>query len=232
MINCYDDFIEVLQNSGFSMAGGSADGIFAIIPWDWTSEPPQDTPIRWHTEDPDTDPWEWRMRVLDERTDIAYGKVFFKKSGYITKEWYPYFLAARRGNCSFEEAYLDGAISQYAKRIYDTICEHGTLPLHGIKHLAGFSKEEKSAFDRALTELQMKMYLTICGRQQKLSQMGLEYGWSSTVFCTTETFFGDNSVFETAAEISEDEAYQKIRGQILKLNPAAQDKKIEKFIFG
>ncbi len=53
--------------------------------------------IAWHTEDPETDPWEWRIRVLDEYTDIAYGKLFFRKSGYITKEWYPYFLAVRRG---------------------------------------------------------------------------------------------------------------------------------------
>ena len=31
--------------------------------------------------DPETDPWEWRIRVLDERDDIAYAKLFYKKSG-------------------------------------------------------------------------------------------------------------------------------------------------------
>ena len=97
------------------------------------------------------------MRVLDERDDIAYGKFFFKKSGYITKQWIPYFLAARRDNTLFEEAYEEGLISNYAKRIYNVVAGHEVLPLHEIKQLAGFGKEEKSQFDRALTELQMKL---------------------------------------------------------------------------
>jgi hypothetical protein len=209
MIRGYDDFVAALLDSGFSMGGGSADGIYAIVPWGWNEAPPYETPVRWHTEDPDTDPWEWRMRVLDERSDIAYGKLFFKKSGFITKEWYPYFLAARRGDTTFNDAYNGGAISHFAKRIYDVVAEYGALPLHGIKQMAGFTKEDKSGFDRAITELQMKMYLTMCGRQQKLSQKGEEYGWSSTVFCTTEKFFGE-SVFEAMARIPKEEAYQKI----------------------
>ena len=231
MIRCYDDFVDLLLSSGFSMGGGSADGIYAVIDWGWNEPPPYDTPIAWHTDDPKTDPWVWRMRVLEERSDIAYAKLFFKKSGFITREWYPYFLSARRGGLAFDEAYDDGNISHNAKRIYDVVYECGTMPLHGIKQMAGFTKEDKSGFDRAITELQMRMYLTMCGRQQKLSQKGLEYGWSSTVFCKTEDFFGV-AVSEEAAIIPPDAAKEKIREQILKLNPTAQDKKIDKFILG
>ena len=82
----YTDFVEALLKAGFSMGGGNSDGVFALVPWSWEETPPYDTPVRWHTGDAETDPWEWRMRVLDERGDIAYGKVFFKKSGFITKE--------------------------------------------------------------------------------------------------------------------------------------------------
>ena len=231
MVRSYKEFVETLLNCGFSMGGGSADGIYAIIEWDWYAPPPNETPIRWHTGNPDTDPWEWRMRVLNERNDIAYGKLFFKKSGFITKEWYPCFLAARRGETSLNEAYEDGTISHFAKRIYDAVCENGTLPLHDIKQIAGFSKEDKPGFDRGIVELQMKLYLTMCGTQQKLSKTGEEYGWSSTVFCTTETFFGD-AVFAEARIISKDDAIAKIRERILQLNPSAQDKKISKFILG
>ena len=231
MIRNYNDFVEALLYAGFSMGGGNDEGIYAIVPWGWNETPPYETPIRWHTENPETDPWEWRMRVLDERDDIAYGKFFFKKSGYITRDWYPLFLAVRRGSISFEEAYESGTISHFAKRIYEVVAQNGTLPLHGIKDLAGFSKEDKSGFDRALVELQMRMFLTMCGKQQKLSQKGEEYGWSSTVFCTTERFFGDD-VFEEAAKISAEEACERISAQILKLNPAAAEKKIGKFIRG
>lgn len=227
----YDDFIEVLLKTGFSMGGGNAEGIFAAVPWNWNEEPPYETPVRWHTEDMETDPWEWRMRVLDERKDIAYAKLFFKKSGYITKELYPYFWAARRGGRTLEEEYEEGKISQYAKKIYQVILDYGTLPLHVIKQISGVSKEDKSKFDRAMVELQMKMYLTMCGKQQKLSQKGEEYGWSSTVFSTVETFFGEEMA-EQAAGIDRQEAVERIKEQIYLVNPQAQEKKILKFIQG
>ncbi len=231
MIQNYNDFVTTLLGAGFSMGGGNSEGIYSVVPWSWDESPPYETAVRWHTGEPETDPWEWRMRVLNERDDIAYAKLFFKKSGYITKEWYPYFLAVRRGGKEFADEYADGGISHFAKRIYDIILEHETLPLHAIKQIGGFSKEDASRFDRALTELQMKLYLTMCGRRQKLSKKGEEYGWSSTVFCTVERQFGTD-VFETAEKISEREAAENITEQIYRLNPSADAKKILKFIKG
>lgn len=230
-IHHYRDFVEVLLQSGFSMGGGNSEGIFAVVPWGWKEEPPYQTSVRWHTEEPETDPWEWRMRVLDERDDIAYGKFFFKKSGYITKEFYPYFLAARRGTRTLEEAYEDGLVSHEAKKIYQIVLEYGTLPTHAIKEIGGISKENKSKFDRAMVELQMKLYLTMCGKQQKLSRTGEEYGWSSTVFCRVEDFF-EQDVFDRAAEIGEEEAVEKLSEQVYLLNPEAKEKKTRKFILG
>ena len=232
MIRNYFEFVDTLLQSGFSMGGGNADGIYAVIPWGWNETPPYETPIAWHTDDPETDPWEWRMRVLNERNDIAYAKVFFKKSGFITKEWYPYFLAVRRGSLSFDETYDNGTISHFAKRIYDVVSENGATATHIIKQMAGFSKEDKSDFDRALTELQMSMFLTMCGKAYKSTiQAENNNAWASTVLCTTESFFGD-AVFERVDSITKDEAIHKIKEQILRLNPAAHDKKINKFIFG
>lgn len=230
MINNYNDFVRELLKAGFSGAvGGKDDGVFGLFRYGWGAE--EETGIRWHTGNPDTDPWEWRMRVLDERDDIAYAKVFFKKAGYITKEWYPYFLAARRGRKVFDDDYTDGIISHTAKLIYDVVAENDSLPLHEIKQLAGFHRDDKSKFDSALTELQMRLYLTMRGTEQKVSSKGEEYGWASTVFCTTEHFWGED-VFEQAAGISSDEALAKISGRILALNPMAKEKKIVKFVRG
>lgn len=231
MIQNYNDFITTLLDAGFSMGGGNNEGTFSVVPWSWDETPPYDTPVHWHTEDPETDPWEWRMRVLDEHDDIAYAKLFFKKSGYITKEWYPYFLAARRGGKNFAQDYAAGTISHFSKRIYDVFLVHETLPLHAIKQICGVTKEDASQFDKALVELQMKLYLTMCGRQQKLSQKGAEYGWSSTVFCTVESFFG-NEIFEKADKITAQEATDKITEQIYHLNSSPEPKKIIKFIKG
>jgi len=232
MIKGYEDFLKVLLDAGFSMGGGNDEGIYTTINWNWNESPPCDSPIEWHTGNKDTDPWEWRIRVLKEERGIAYAKLFFKKSGYITKQWYPYFLAARREGRTFEETYEDGKMSHFAKRIYDVLAGKESVPVHDIKQTGGFTKEDKSGFDRALTELQMGMFITMCGEAQRISLKGEEYNtWPSMVFSTTEKFFGAD-VFKDAEGISKEDAIGKIRTQILKINPAAQEKKIMKFILG
>ncbi len=230
MIYQYEDFINKLLSAGFSL-GGKDEGIYALIPWSWNETAPYETQVAWHTGNKDLDPWEWRIRVLDERDDIAYGKVFLKKSGYITKEWYPYFLAARRGKENFDTAYKNGKISHTAKRIYELIAQYGILPVHGLKALGNFKKEEKSLFDRGLTELQMGLFITMCGKQQKLSIQGEEYGWASTVFSKVEDFW-EEEIFLKGKEITKEEAEEKITQQVLFLNPGATEKKIKKFIYG
>lgn len=199
--------------------------------YDWQNVP-SGTPIIWHTGDPETDPWEWRIRVLNERSDIAYSKCFFKKSGYITQEFYPYFLALWCGGREFDDEYDDGLVSNHAKRIYDVIREYGELPLQEIKSRGGFSKDEKNKFDSALTELQMRLYLTICGTSRKRNRQGEEYGWNPTMFTTTERFWEHTDVFDRAAKLSESDAYAAIRERVLKLNPNADEKKIRKFAYG
>lgn len=224
-INNYKDFINELLKVGISTGGEkNTDGIYSLC--DYYGES-----IQWHTGNMDTDPWEWRIRVLDERNDIAYGKLFFRKSGFITTEWYPYFYAVRRGVKSLDEEYFDGNISFYAKKIYELINREGVLPLHIIKQLGNFTKEDKTKFDNAITELQMKMYITMCGRSKKHSKTGQEYGWSSTTFCKTEDFF-KKEIFQKADFLSKKQAYEKLYEHIHQLNPNADVKKIDKFILG
>jgi len=225
MIRSFQEFCDELLVCGFSMGGGNAKGIFAIVDYDWRTCP-VDSPIVWHTGDPETDPWEWRMRVLEERDDIAYGKVFFGTSGYITKEWYPLFLRVRRQGMVFDEWYDEGKASQLEKQIYEAISENGQVALHDLKRMCGIKKETASKFDRALTNLQKSLFITMCGRTQKLNKFGEGYGWNSTVFCTVEDFWGE----DLSADISVQEAYEQIREQILKLNPQAEEKAIKKFI--
>lgn len=222
-ITCFQDFCSDLLQAGFSMGGENAEGIFSLCSYFNES-------IAWHTEEKETDPWEWRMRVLNEREDIAYAKLFFRKSGYITREWYPYFLSLRR-KVPLVEAYYAGNISEYAKRIYELIEQNGRLPLHLIKQMGNFGKEDKAKFERAITDLQMGMYITMCGQQKKHSLLGEEYGWSSTSFCTVEEFWGEE-VFYEAGRLSSKDAESAIIEQILRLNPQAKPAKMKKFILG
>lgn len=229
MINNFADFCKELSECGFSLGGGNAKGIYAVISYDWKEQEYIDSPIKWHTGDPETDPWEWRMRVLEERDDIAYAKVFFKTSGFITKEWYPYFYVVRRNGETFGEAYENGTISQMAKRIYEIILG-GEIAFHEIKQVGGFGREDKAGFERAITELQMRMYITMCGRTPKRNKYGEAYGWNSTVFTTVEDFWEKRGM--TLPDLDPKASYNKISEQIIRLNPEAEQKKIEKFIRG
>ncbi len=225
MVNSFKEFCEEIHRCGFSMGGGNVKGIYAVVPYDWKTTIPG-CPVVWHTGDPETDPWEWRMRVLEEHKDIAYGKVFFGTSGYIAKEWYPYFLAVRRQSLSFSEWFETGKISYLEKQVYDVVVANKKIALHDLKNECGITRETSSQFEKALTNLQKNLFVTMCGRMPKLNKFGEPYGWNSTVFCTVEEFWGE----DLSTDISAEEAYGIIRDQILKLNPEAQEKVIKKFI--
>jgi hypothetical protein len=219
-----------LNRAGFSGAiGGKEDGVFNLFSYGWGAQ--ENTDVIWHTEDAETDPWEWRLRVLNENAGIAYSKLFFKKAGYITKEWYPYFYAARRGGREFEDDYESGIFSHFAKRIYDALEANPNLSVREIKRDIGLKKEDKSKFEAALTDLQMKMYITMCGGNQRVSKGGEEYGWQCMVYCKCENFYSAE-VFDNAAKLNGSEAYAKIEERVLTLNPNADKKKIRKFICG
>ena len=232
MIRNYKDFLRELRKAGFSLAGGSAKGIWSVVPFSWEEQPYiADSPIRWHTEDPETDPWEWRMRLLEEARGIAYAKLFFRIGGYITKEWYPYFLAVRRGSMDFEDMYAEGTLSHNARRVYEAARSLPRVLLPELKSMAAFGREESSAFEQALTELQMGMFLTICGQRRRRNKYGEEYGWHCTEFCTVEQFWGEDFI-RAAGELDPEEAEARITQRILELNPEAKKGTIRKFIRG
>lgn len=220
-ISNYNEFLAALEPAGMTPGGANGEGVFTLCDFFGPA-------VRWHTGDPDTDPWEWRMRVLSECRGIAYGKFFNGKSGYLTRKWFPSLLAVRRGAGSFDELF---AGDETARRIYALIRDNGRLPLHMLKLLGFFSREEKSDFERALTALQSSLFLTMCGQERKRSKDGKGYGWYSTVFCLTEEFFGEEA-FREAAALSPREAFETLDLHLLRLNPEADAARRRRFLLG
>ena len=232
MIACYDDFVRELLAAGFSSGSGNPHGVFSLIPFTWEEQPYiTDSPIRWHTEEPETDPWEWRMRVLYERRDIAYAKLFRRASGFITKEWYPDFISLRRGGDTFAEAWETGSVTHAMKRIYDAVERLGPVLSPELKREAGFGKEESALFEQALTDLQMRMFLTICGQGKRRNKFGQEYGWYCAKLCTVEQFWGD-AFIQNALVLDPSDAEARLTAQALRLNPEAKKQDIRRFLFG
>ena len=40
---------------GFSVGGGNAKGIYTLIPYDWKGQEFVDSPVKWHTGDPEAE---------------------------------------------------------------------------------------------------------------------------------------------------------------------------------
>ena len=72
----------------------------------------------WLSEDPQRDPWVWR-EIIARRGDIAYGKFFHNKAGFISKKWFPYFANYRRAGYDFDARWDDELASFRQKKIMD-----------------------------------------------------------------------------------------------------------------
>ncbi len=216
-ISSYLDFCTQLKRAGFSMAGDNSEGIFSLASL-------FDSNIRWHTGDADTDPWAFRMRVLKEESGIGYGKVFFQKGGYITKEWAPFFLAAKRRHQTYEEVYQAGQMGYMEHAILRFVESKGEAALHEIKAAVG-----EKGLEAALTRLQTGMFLTISGEARKLSRENMPYGWPATTFRLAEDFWGED-VMAKANALSPAAAREQIIRRVHELNPDVQPKALERFL--
>ena len=64
------------------------------------------------------DPWEWR-EIIAASTQVAYGKFFGNKAGFISLEWLPCFVNYRRNGYDFDSRYQDELASRREKKIMD-----------------------------------------------------------------------------------------------------------------
>lgn len=87
------------------------------------------SPLFWWTGDLEQDPWEWR-EIIAATGEVAYGKFFHNKTGFISREWFPYFANARRDGYDFDAAWDDGLMQRRYKDIMD-LCEDGDQCVQG-----------------------------------------------------------------------------------------------------
>ncbi|MBP0990398.1 MAG: hypothetical protein J5874_04405 [Oscillospiraceae bacterium] len=213
-IKSYEEFIGEVEKIGFGQFGEDREGIFKF---------------RLNGKPSELENWE--SKALEEKR-IVIAKLFFGKKGYVSKELYPYFFRLRRDLRNAEEAYNEGIISRQAKKVYDIISsfERGvTTP--EICRIGGFGKEEKAMLDSDIEELQMKMYITMCSEDRKISLKGYEYKMARQHYCDAEKYFSED-VFEKALKMTKKEAEEMIMRRILDINPYALKEDVERYIYG
>ena len=80
------------------------------------------SPDYWWTGDKEQDPWEWR-EIIASGHQVAYGKFFDRKAGFISADWLPYFANYRRMGYDFDSRWEDGLAGRREKIIMDLLTE-------------------------------------------------------------------------------------------------------------
>lgn len=180
------------------------------------------------TGDEILDPWQWRV-ILAREGNVSFGKMFAKKAGFISREWYPSFANYRRDGYDFDSRYEDGLASHMDKDILSLIEEGKELSSFELKaQICGKSKKG-TGFDTALLRLQMQTYLTITDYRRKRTKQGEEYGWAAAVFATPETIFGADFV-QSEYKLEPMESKAKIMERLARITPNAGQKEMERLI--
>ncbi len=185
----------------------------------------------WWSGDPEVDPWEWRA-IIARSGEVAYGKFFEGKAGFISKEWLPYFANYRRDGYDFDALWEDGKASRRQKKIMDLFaedCADEELFSNEIKQNAGFGKGKEKGFDGTIANLQHLTYLCVRDFRQKRNKKGQEYGWAVAIYSTPEHIFGYDCV--TAAYKEKPlESGEKIAMHLNEVYPIATPAQIKKLI--
>ena len=131
-ISNYDEFLSALELAGMTPGGVNGEGVFTLCGF-----------FRFRRALAYRRPGH---RSLGMAHAGAFGgqrhrlwEILLWQSGYLTRKWFPYLLAVRRGKSSFEELF---AGDEAARRIYTLIRDNGRISLHMLKLLGFFSREE------------------------------------------------------------------------------------------
>lgn len=92
--------------------------------------------LYWWSEDPEQDPWQWRQWIA-RSGQVAYGKFFGKKAGFISRAWFPHFVNWRRNGYDFDSRWDEELASMRQKRIMDQFSRQGCAVLLRAQAIGG-----------------------------------------------------------------------------------------------
>jgi hypothetical protein len=131
--------------------------------WTATTGP---RPVAKEHDDPGHITWGWKDQMLDQR-QWFYAKLLRGKATFVSLATLPnfYALSPREADLDdYRQAYRAGTLSYEALQIADTLLEHGALDTIQLRRRAGLSNSEnKSRFERSLTELQKGLWIVPVG---------------------------------------------------------------------
>lgn len=192
----------------------------------------------WWTGNRASDPWEWREEIASNH-EVAYGKFFDGRAGFISREWLPIFANARRNGWDFDARWQDGRASRREKAIMEFFVDPGSeeepeftgaaMLSTELKQKAGFGKGGERNFPGILTGLEMQLYLVIGGFRRRVNKHGGEYGMPVSVITTPESIWGYD-LMSSAYRENPAESRQRIYAHTREMYPGADEWSIVKLI--
>lgn len=195
-------------------------------------------PSSWWTGNKHSDPWEWREIIASER-EVAYGKFFDGRAGFISLEWLPVFANYRRNGYDFDSRWDNGLANRREKLIMDMLTEKDAdgetiwtdkqILTTDLKKLCGFGKNGEKNFPGIITGLMMQTYLVIIDFNKRVSKKGAEYGMPVSVMLPPEAIWGYEHI---TSEYADDprKSRKRIVDRIIELFPDADMESIVKVI--
>lgn len=181
--------------------------------------------LYWWSGEAEQDPWEWRQ-LMAHSGQVAYGKFFGKKAGFISRAWFPHFANWRRRGYDFDSRWDEGLATLRQKRLMDQFAAREELYSFELKALAGFGKDGERNFEGTVTDLQMGGYLLIRDFRQRLNKKGRPYGWPIAVYATPEVLWGYEHI-SSAYRTEPEQSGELIFEQVGKSFPAATELKLQ-----
>ncbi|MCR4788672.1 MAG: hypothetical protein K5888_08795 [Lachnospiraceae bacterium] len=189
------------------------------------------SPDYWWTGIREEDPWEWREIIASSR-QVAYGKFFDQKAGFISLEWLPYFVNYRRNGYDFDSRWEDGLANRREKKIMDILTGRDsdgdmTFPSDEIlstdlKKKAGFGKGGEKNYPGIITGLQMQLYIVTMDFRRRVNKRGEEYGMPVSVMLPPEALWGYENV-TSAYDEKPGQSYDRIITHIYENFPDANE---------
>ena len=196
------------------------------------------SPNFWWTGDQEQDPWEWR-EIIAASHEVAYGKFFDQKAGFISLAWLSRFANCRRNGYDFDTRWEDGKASVREKKVMDfflgedvegnSVFRDEQILSTDLKRRAGFGKGGEKNFPGIVTQLQMETYLVISGFRRRENRRGKAYGMPVSILLPPERIWGYEMV--TAAYGQEPKAsWKQLLDRVRELYPHADSKAVIRLI--
>lgn len=166
--------------------------------------------------------WEWKGEITRDKR-LAYGKLFNKKAGFISLDWFPDFCNYRRDGYDFDARYEDGLSAYKDKLTMDYLEERDSCLSKELREAGNYRKGGNKGFDTMITRLQSQTYITVTDFAYRTNRQGEVYGWGIARYAKSETYWGA-ALCTSAYDRKPEESFERMLTRLRSVLPDTDER--------